>query len=108
MPAIFTIKRGSSQDMDDLVYEDGAVIVTTDKNEMYVDMDNQRRFTGSFQVVETLPSRNVSKNRICYQQSDKKFYQWNGTEREIIIQQIDAEKLLNYATDDDIVALFNE
>ena len=49
------LKRGQSGNLSSLPISSGSMIITTDTNELYVDINSSRNFIGQVQIVDSLP-----------------------------------------------------
>ena len=76
MSVIFTCKRGPSSRLNSLAVENGAMIITTDTNELYMDVNSTRLLVGPIQVVDSLPSSGIISSRIYFLNTNNTFYKY--------------------------------
>ena len=69
-------KRGTSANLGSLPISSGSMIITTDTNELYVDINSSRIFVGQVQIVDSLPTSNINTSRLYFLTTNNTVYRY--------------------------------
>lgn len=73
------LKRGQSGKLSSLPISSGSMIITTDTNELYVDVNSSRNFIGQVQIVDSLPASNISTSRLYFLTTNNTVYKYTNS-----------------------------